>query len=83
MRFNHWKDVPRLLQLKKGRPGGAEQFSSSSFENFQVTPVINVIADGAIGVGDTTLMDERFMAHTQASLRFFKTCTVEAALFSV
>jgi hypothetical protein len=42
-----------------------------------------MIADSAIGVGDTTLMDEGFVAHAQASLRFFNTCTVEAALLSV
>ncbi len=32
---------------------------------------------------DAPLMDERFLAHAQASLRFFSTCTVEAALLSV
>ena len=83
MRFNHGENVPRLLQLKKRRSGGAEQFSTCGLDDFQITPVIDVVADGAIGVSDATLMDERFSAHAQASLRFFNTCTVEAALLSV
>lgn len=83
MRFNHWKNVPRLLQLKKSRTGSAEQFSARGLDDFQITPVIDVVADSAVGVGDATLMNERFLAHAQASLRFFNTCTVEAALLRV
>lgn len=83
MRFDDWENVPLFLELKTGCTNRAEKFSARAFKNVQVTGVIDVVADGAIGVSHATLMDESFVAHAQASLRFFNTCTVEAALLSV
>ena len=58
MAFEHGEDGVAFLPLKEGGAEVAEEFTARDFEQIQVTPVVNVVADGAIGVGDAVRVVE-------------------------
>jgi hypothetical protein len=47
------------LKAQQRRAKGAEEFTARGFKQVEVARVINVVAHGAIRVGDALVMDER------------------------
>ena len=58
MAFEHGEDGVAFLPLEERGAEVAEEFAARDFEQVQVAPVVNVVADGAIGVGDAVRVVE-------------------------
>ena len=52
-----------MLELVERDSQFPEEFAAGGFEEIEVAAVIDVISDGAIGVGDTMLMAKNLVSH--------------------
>jgi hypothetical protein len=68
MAFYYRKNRVAFLPLKKCRAEAAKEFATSGFEQIEVAAIIDVIADGAFGVGNAMLMSENVGDHDARSL---------------
>lgn len=65
--FDDRKDEALLLQIAERRANIVEKRSPSLFEDVQIPRVIDVISDGALGIGDAVLMAENGVSHERLS----------------
>src|SRR5581483_5981632 len=64
--FDHGEDDVLVLPLAEGDAKVAEEFATGAFQDVQVAGVVNMVADGAVGVGDPVLMAEDGRIHGQS-----------------
>lgn len=63
MALDDGEDYPGFLQLQQRHTGGTEQLAASRLQEIKVTRVVDVVADGALGVGHTMAMAENLSLH--------------------
>jgi len=62
--FDDWKNYVLLLPLEKRFSKLAKEFSASDFQNVEITRVIDVVADGTLGIGDAMGVAENRIGHS-------------------
>jgi hypothetical protein len=74
MSLDDGEDMIALLPFEDGGARGAHEFAAGGLEEVEVAGVVNVIADGAFGVGDAVLIAEGF-GHGRSVKRRVKSST--------
>lgn len=63
VRFDDWKHESRVLPGQQGVAQAAKEFPAGGFQDAEVVGVINMITNGAVGVGYAMAMDKTAGAH--------------------
>ena len=77
-RFNDGKNIAGRLQFQDGMLEGAHEFAAGGFEQIQIAGMVNVVAHGAVGVGDAVGVAERFYGHARSIKPATKSSTSKA-----
>src|SRR5687768_2435854 len=56
--LDHWKNHAFFLPRQESLPEMAKEFAARSLQQVEITAVIDVIANGALGVGDAVMVSE-------------------------
>jgi hypothetical protein len=63
MAFNDWENDITLLPINKRLAQVAEKLATRDLQDIKVASIINMVADRAVGIGDTLLMTKGGCSH--------------------